>query len=131
MGGNWAGALLVLMLTTITFSSLGVISAAFTMVFKRGDPVHLFVGGISFLLGGVIFPVSEMPGWLQAVARLLPITHGLDGMRALLLQGRPLGAVGTQLLILTLFVALSLPLSLLCFQKAVNIARRDGTLLHY
>lgn len=129
--GNWLGALLVLILTTITFSSLGIISASFIMVFKRGDPMHMLIGGVSFLLGGVAYPVSELPGWLQPISKMLPITHGLNGMRSLLLEGQALSEIWPQLLILGLFVAVCLPLSLLCFQKAVNIARRDGTLLHY
>jgi ABC-2 type transport system permease protein len=33
-------------------------------------------------LTGVNYPVDALPKWMQAVARLLPMTHGLEGFRA-------------------------------------------------
>ncbi|MCK4418815.1 ABC transporter permease, partial [Candidatus Aerophobetes bacterium] len=38
---NIPAALLVLILTILAFSSLGIISASFIMVFKRGNPPKL------------------------------------------------------------------------------------------
>lgn len=124
-------ALAVLVLTTVVFSSLGVISASFVMVFKRGDPVGMLLGGVSTVLGGVFYPVSAMPDWLQSIAYLLPITHGLDAIRSILLRGAGLGAVAPQLLALGAFAAVLIPIGLLCFQRAIRRAMRDGTLLHF
>ena len=39
------------------------------------------------LLGGVFWSVDSLPDPLQAVARLLPMTHAIDGLRAVLLRG--------------------------------------------
>ena len=124
-------AIAFLLLTTLVFSSLGVISASFVMVFKRGDPVGMMIGGLSTVLGGVFYPVSAMPGWLQDVAYLLPITHALEAIRAVLLQGVTFGEVLPQLLILLAFAAVLIPLGLICFHYALRRALREGTLLHY
>lgn len=124
-----AGA--ILLLTTITISCMGIVSASFIMIFKKGDPIKFLFGTMSFFLGGVVYPVSQLPGWLQKVAQLLPITHGLQGMRDILLAGMGLRQVLPQLLILLLFTAIGLPLSLYSFSVATRIARREGSLLHY
>ncbi len=129
--GNPALALLLLLLTTLAFASLGLLSASFVMIYKRGDPVGLVLGGVSTLLGGVFFPVSALPGWLQTVAWWLPITHGLDGIRSVLLLGAGAREILTSLLALSAFAAIGLPLALLCFHRAVRRARREGTLLHF
>jgi lipooligosaccharide transport system permease protein len=41
------------------------------------------------LLCGVFYPVSTMPGWLQAVANALPLTHAIDLGRPILLGRWP------------------------------------------
>ncbi len=50
---NLFAAMIILILTIFCFSSLGIISASFTMVFKRGDTVNWVFGSVSALLGGV------------------------------------------------------------------------------
>jgi ABC-2 type transport system permease protein len=129
--GNIPGAFLLLAMTTVSFACLGIISASFIMVFKRGDPLSYLVSTISLLLGGVLIPIDVLPGWLRTVSYLLPITHGLNGLREILLRGRPFMETLPQLGALAVFAAIGIPVSLFCFHKAVNIARREGSLLHY
>jgi ABC-type multidrug transport system ATPase subunit/ABC-type multidrug transport system permease subunit len=124
-------ALALLALTTLAFASLGILSASFVMVYKRGDPIGMVLGSLSTLLGGVFFPVSALPDWLRTLAWCLPITHGVDGIRAVLLQGAGLAEVRTQTLVLLGFAAVGVPLSLACFRRAVRRAQREGTLLHF
>ncbi|HSM38872.1 MAG TPA: ABC transporter permease [Candidatus Limnocylindrales bacterium] len=42
------------------------------------------------MLSGVIVPVSAEPGWLQVVSNVLPLTYAVDGLRAVMLEGRGL-----------------------------------------
>jgi ABC-2 type transport system permease protein len=128
---NWAAAALVLALTVVVFGSLGILAASFIMVLKRGDPITWAFGAVSSLLGGVYYPVEVLPGWLQMLARLLPITYALHAMRLALLQGAGFDILLPDLLALTLFAVILLPLSLLAFQFAVRRARQDGSLTHY
>ena len=36
---------------------------------------------------GVLFPISQMPDYLQWIAKFLPLTYAVDGIRALMLAG--------------------------------------------
>jgi ABC-type multidrug transport system permease subunit len=38
-------------------------------------------------LGSAFVPLATMPGWLQAIARLNPVTYAVDALRALLMGG--------------------------------------------
>jgi ABC-2 type transport system permease protein len=129
--GSLVLALMVIALTTVVFVSMGVLSASFTMVWKRGDPLGPLLGVAFFLLGGVVYPTKVLPGWLERVAALLPITHAVRAVRAILLQGSTLAEVAGELWILVGFAAALLPLSLWAFSAAVQKAKRDGTLLQY
>ncbi|MBM4371399.1 MAG: ABC transporter permease, partial [Deltaproteobacteria bacterium] len=81
--------LLILPLTFLGFGALGVVSAALTLVVKRGEPVGAFAA-VSFLVAGTLYPVETLPGWCQAVASVLPLTHAIDATRAALLSGASL-----------------------------------------
>ncbi|MFH1636724.1 MAG: ABC transporter permease, partial [Chloroflexota bacterium] len=129
--GNYLAAVLILVLTVISFSSLGIIAASFIMVLKRGDPVAWIFGTLSSLLGGVYYPLAVMPEWMQALSHLLPVTYALRAMRLALLQGASFSELMPDILALGAFCVILLPVSLLAFGYAVKWARRDGSLTHY
>jgi ABC-2 type transport system permease protein len=45
---------------------------------------------------GVLFPVEQMPDYLQWLAKFLPLTYAVDGIRALMLQGQGLTDIGKE-----------------------------------
>ena len=128
---NFPLALLILVLTIISFSSLGIIAASFIMVLKRGNPVTWLFNATSNLLGGIYYPVSILPGWFMMISFLLPITYALRAMRLALLQGASFESLFTDILALIIFCILLLPISLLAFRYAVRKAKVDGSLTHY
>jgi ABC-2 type transport system permease protein len=129
--GNYFAAIIILILTIITFSSLGIIAASFIMVVKRGDPITWIVSSLSSLLGGVYYPIEILPEWMQLLARLIPVTYALEAMRLALLEGASISTLYPDILALIIFSVLLLPLSLFSFRFAVNRAKLDGSLTHY
>lgn len=129
-GMNVLAAGLVLLLSLLAFSSIGIISATFTLVFKRGDPLLWLFGSASWLLGGVLFPTNLLPPLLRHIATLLPITHAVNGMRAALLTGASPRAISSDLGALALFALIAVPTSLLAFSRGVEHVKRMGTLAH-
>lgn len=130
-GANLASALVVLILTSLVFSGVGILSAATIMVLKRGDPVSSIFGSLSALLGGTYFPITVFPGWLQGIAHAFPIYYGLHAMREAVLHGASLSDLRSEVLVLTAFAAVILPLGTVAFRSAVKVAKTDGTLGAY
>lgn len=128
---NWGGAVLVLALSVVTFSFLGILSASVVLAFKRGDPSAGLVQGLSYLLGGVYYPVAVLPEWAQLAAQGLPITHALEAIRRLLLQGASLGEAARPILGLVLFGVVAGPIALGAFWFALRRVRRDGSLSQF
>ena len=128
---NFLSASVILVLTVLAHLPLGIFSASFLLVFKRGDPITSLVGSLSSLLGGVYFPLAVLPGWLQTVSFFLPFTHALEGLRQAVLNGRGLGELTTQVAVLGIFAVVLLPLSLMVFAYAIHQAKRLGTLSQF
>ena len=128
---NGGAVLVTLLLTILAFSALGILSAAFTLVWKRGDPLAFLLGSASALLGGVYFPATVLPAWLQSIAAWIPLTYALSAMRQSLIGGTPLRGVAPDLWKLALFAAVLIPLSVAAFSAALARARRDGSLAQY
>ncbi len=128
---NFPAVFLLFILSAIAFSTIGIVSATFTLVFKRGDPLLWLFGGLSWLLGGVFYPVEVLPRFLQLAGQLLPITHTLAGMRAALLSGASTAQVLPQIGALAVFGLVGFPVSLLGFSRGVRWAKMAGTLSHY
>lgn len=128
---NYLAAILILLLTITSFSSLGIIAASFIMVLKRGNPITWAFSAVSSLLGGVYYPTTILPDWLRWVSKLLPITYALDAMRLALLQGASLRLLLPDIFALLIFTVILLPLSLFSFRYAVNRAKIDGSLTQY
>jgi ABC-2 type transport system permease protein len=133
--GSFLLALLFLLLTTFVLSCLGILSASFAMVFKRGDPFGVFLGTGSALFSGVFFPTQLIAQYagsgVASFSRILPPTYGLDGIRRVLIEGQTLSQVREPLLVLLIFLAVLLPFSLWVFGRAVRRAKRDGSLIQY
>ncbi len=130
-GSNLGAILLILVLTIISFSSLGILAASFIIVLKRGDPITWIFGAVSSLLGGIYYPIEILPKWLQVLSAFLPITYSLRGMRLALLEDAGFGALKIDLLALLAFSVVLVPLSLAAFRFAVGKAKADGSLTHY
>jgi len=124
-------ALVVLALTVLIFSGLGIISASVIMVLKRGDPVSWLFGSTSSFLGGTYFPIAVLPVWLQWIAYAFPVFYALRAMRYAVLNGASLSMISGDLLALLLFAVIIMPLSIFAFKQAVRIAKIDGTLGTY
>ena len=129
--GNFLLALLFLVLTTLVLACIGILSASFAMVFKRGDPLGILLGTGSALFSGVFFPTQLLGKGFGTISRFLPPTYGLDGIRRVLIEGQGFSQVREPLVTLLVFLVLLLPFSLWVFGRAVRRAKREGSLIQY
>jgi ABC-2 type transport system permease protein len=127
---NWLGAVVILLASILAFAGLGIISASYSILFKRGNPAKWLVLGLSGLVGGMMYPVSVLPPPLQVVARLIPVTYSLEGMRSALLAGSGWMDLWPSIFALIVFAAVLLPLSFAVFAWALRRTRITGTLTH-
>jgi ABC-2 type transport system permease protein len=118
-------------LTVAAYFGLGMLSAAFLLAFKQGNPINLFFGQLAVLLSGVFFPVEVLPAWLRAVARFIPLTYALEVGRGALLGGAEPAATAKPFVILGAFAVVSLAVGAVSLRRGLARAKRDGSLSQY
>jgi ABC-2 type transport system permease protein len=128
---NLAGFVLVGGMGILCFAAMGILGAAVTLIIKQGSSITTFLTAATLALGGVAYPLSVLPPWLQDVAQLLPFTHALSGVRKALLLGAGPAELGTELGALGLFALALFPLGLWAFQAALRRVKITGTLGQY
>ncbi|MBI6546756.1 MAG: ABC transporter permease [Cyanobacteria bacterium NC_groundwater_1444_Ag_S-0.65um_54_12] len=77
----------LLLLLSMTLSGLGILVAS-RMKSQQGFQLvmQLLLLPLMFL-SGVFFPVNDVPAWLAAIAKINPVTYGVDAIRQVMLTG--------------------------------------------
>jgi len=128
---NILSTIIIFLLTITSFSSLGIISASFIMVFKRGNPLGWVLGSIEGLIGGVYFPITVLPHWLQILAKFFPITYAIQAIQLAVYKGYTPASLWKQITLLFIFSIVLLPMGLAAFGFSLRRARKEGTLGQY
>jgi len=79
-------AVFFMILTSIGFNGLSVAIAS-KMKDVQGFPLvmHFFTFPC-FLLSGALFPINNLPNWARFLSLINPLTYGVDGLRAVLIN---------------------------------------------
>ena len=121
-------AFITLVASVALFASLGIVVGAFTLVFKRASGfIGLITQGLG-LLSGVYFPTELLPRPLYLLGEAIPFTWALDLLRSALLTG---DVDSSRIAILVGASVAGYPLALWIFRRAIQYARKAGSLGQY
>jgi ABC-2 type transport system permease protein len=82
----------VLLLISVSISALGILIAS-RMRSQQGFQVVIMVLLMPMtFLSGVMFPVNNVPVWMEVISKINPLTYGVDAVRQLFLAVQPLPA---------------------------------------
>lgn len=74
----------------------------------------------SILLSGFMFPFAGMPQWAQYIGECLPLTHYLRIVRAIMLKGADITALGYDSLMLAAIAIVAITVAISRFQKTLD-----------
>lgn len=81
------GVLAAVMLGSAVFSTFSLIIACIVKTRERFMGVGQVLTMPMFFASNAIYPLSLMPDWLRAVARVNPLTYLVDALRMLMIEG--------------------------------------------
>lgn len=126
---NYLGALLVLAVASISLVGFGVVAAVLPLLSpEKGQQVSYIVSSVLLLVSGVYYNVGVLPGWMQAVATVSPVTYALQGSRAALLHGAGIGELWESIRVLLVMGVVFVPLGLFVFHLGERYAKKTGKL---
>lgn len=117
---------IVFPLYLLSLSGLALVLSGVGLVLKRSNALSNLVSPFLILLGGVYFPVSELPGFLIPVARALPIGYGMEAITAAALDQASLMDVRSAVIPLAAFALLSPLIGVLAFNFLDTLVRKRG-----
>jgi ABC-2 type transport system permease protein len=94
----------IIILASAMFSALGLIIARFV---KEEETAGAAAGAITFpmmFLAGSFFPLESMPSYLQAIAKVMPLTYVNNGLRDSMIYANMSGALNNLLILVVLTV---------------------------
>ena len=128
-GANYWGALLILAVCSISLVGFGVVAAVLPLLSpEKGQQVSYIVSSVLLLVSGVYYEVDVLPGWMQAIATVSPVTYALQGSRAALLEGARVAELWGSIWPLLIMGAVFVPLGLYVFHLGERYAKKTGKL---
>lgn len=100
VAGSWLALIFFIILGTLAFMALGFIIAGIAKNPESAGPIAGFITFPMLFLGGVFFPVNNMPDIIQPIVKILPIAHLSSALRETMNLGTPFLQLGTETLIL-------------------------------
>ncbi|UZJ78442.1 ABC transporter permease [Fictibacillus sp. KU28468] len=98
--GSWMTLVSFVILGTLAFMAIGFIIAGIAKTPESAGPIAGFLSFPMLFLGGVFFPIKNMPEFLQPIVHILPIAHLTTAMRETMNVGASFMSLGTEALIL-------------------------------
>ena len=132
-GINWLLFALIMFLGILGVMSFGLALAGISFITaKHSGGMNEGIAGVFYLFCGAVFPISILPAWGIAFAKMLPITYWLDLVRRVLNLGAGVDPVlssvstGTSLMILVFSTIIFSVLAVGIFRLGDHVARKNG-----
>ncbi len=106
---------LVLILMAIFYVGLGMAFGSLLGVTALSGAYTVIL--LLTIFGGAWFDLAEIGGPFETVGNVLPFKHALDAMRAVMVDGDGLGAVGTDLVWVAGYTGASVALAIAVFRR--------------
>ena len=119
-------------LTLISCIGIAYIAGAYALAFKKGNPLSAINQLSVMILGGVFFPTTILPDWLNYISQFIPITHALEIIRYLFISDNFLNSeVIKHFYSLALLSFCFLSIGLIVCHFAIKNGKKNGTLTIY
>lgn len=116
VNGSWMLLVLFVVLGTLAFMAIGFIIAGVAKSPESAGPIAGFISFPLMFLGGVFFPIQNMPAVLQPIIELLPIAHLTTALRQIMNIGATLSELWLEALLLGGWIAVSFLIASYVFQ---------------
>ena len=126
---NWVTAGVFVLVGSLSIVGIGMMAAILPLLYvERGDQMVFVMNSLLLLFSGVYYSIAILPGWMQLVAKFVPGTYILDGIRQGLMQGVPITDLFGDVWPLLVMAVVLIPAGAYAFSLAERYAKRTGKL---
>jgi ABC-2 type transport system permease protein len=114
--GSLLSVVVLVLLGAATFAGIGLLVASRARTLEAVSGLMNLVQLPMWILSGIFFSSERFPAAAQPFIKALPLTTLIDALRAVMLEGTPLGALAGQMAILTAWIVVTFVLALRWFR---------------
>jgi len=118
--GSISLVILLLFLGVFSFIGLGILISALATEQETAMTIMMTLTFPMIFLSGVFFPIKQMPGFMQIISRILPLTYAIEALRKVIILGAGISSLGKELTILITFGAVTLAIAVPVFKRVIT-----------
>lgn len=115
--------------TTILFllavSFIGILVSIAVPSQLKATEILMVIATPSFILSGFTWPLSQMPEWVVAIAKMIPLTHYLQIFRTLMIEKGSIEYLQGPVIGLAIIAAVTLIASIILLQIKINKVKKN------
>jgi ABC-2 type transport system permease protein len=115
--------------TTILFSLavsfIGILVSIAIPSQLKATEILMVIATPSFILSGFTWPLSQMPEWVVAIAKMIPLTHYLQIFRTLMIEKGSIEYLQGPVIGLAIIAAVTLIASIILLQIKINKVKKN------
>jgi ABC-2 type transport system permease protein len=110
----------LLLLGVFSFVGLGIVVTSFTKDQETAQMLMMTLMFPMMFLGGVFFPIQQMPWYMQTIAQFLPLTYASNALRKVMVLGAGIPQISNELIILIVFGVVMIAIALPVFKRMMT-----------
>jgi ABC-2 type transport system permease protein len=111
---------LVLLLGTASFVGVGIIMTAVAPDQETAQMMTMLLQFPMMFISGILFPIDQLPGWLQYIGKILPLYYAADALRKVIILNASLANIMPDVLILIVYMFVTMTLAIPLFERAMR-----------
>ncbi len=111
---------LLLFLGVFSFIGLGILISAIAAEQETAMMIMMTLTFPMIFLSGVFFPIEQMPGFMQIISKILPLTYTIEALRKVIILGAGISSLGKELTILITFGTITLAIAVPAFKRIIT-----------
>jgi len=111
---------IVMVLGTASFVGVGIIMTAIAPDQETAQMMTLILQFPMMFISGILFPIDQLPGWMQYIGKAMPLYYAADALRKVIILNASLAAIMPDVLILIVYTFLTMTVAIPLFDKAMR-----------
>lgn len=112
--------IIVMAIGTGSFVGVGIILTALAPDQETAQMMTILLQFPMMFVSGILFPIDQMPVWLQLIGKAMPLYYAADALRKVIILNANLMLIMPDIVILIVYALLTLTIAVPLFNKAMT-----------
>ena len=110
----------VMLLGVASFVGVGIILTSIAPEQETAQMLVILLQFPMMFLSGIIFPISQLPVWMQWIGRAMPLYYAADALRKVIILNAGFNVIGSDLVILVVYAIVTMFAAVPVFRRAMT-----------